>query len=96
MKPWTLPVVAILITPVGVTEVQAFDQAQYQALTSGQKDCQMCDLSDANLTKADLRGANLWAANLTDANLAEAWCNYSTKLPAGSGWSCASVVMQRK
>lgn len=53
-------------------------------------------LTDAILTGARLDQVDLSSAVLTGANLAGAWCNYGTKLPAGSGWSCQSVVMQRE
>ncbi len=69
------------------------------------------NLAGAELMRADLKGAILTGANftgarldqvdltgaiLTGANLEKAWCNYSTKLPAGSGWSCGGAIMQRE
>jgi uncharacterized protein YjbI with pentapeptide repeats len=69
------------------------------------------NLEGALLMRSDLAGANLKGAKLTDArldqvdltkvslvgvNLAKAWCNWTTKLPAGSGWTCEGAVLTRK
>lgn len=53
-------------------------------------------LTGANFTGARLDQTDLTGAILTGANLEKAWCNYGTKLPAGSGWSCGGVIMQRE
>ena len=61
----------------GFAGVNAYDQAQYQAVKDGQKHCQYCDLSAADLsnidfTGSDLSGADLTGANLTNGNLTKA------------------------
>lgn len=53
----------------GLTQVNAYDQDQYQAVKDGQKNCPYCDLSAADLTNIDFTGSNLSGADLTDANL---------------------------
>ncbi len=126
----------ILVLAAGVmafgvmTEAQAYDKKQLQAIKSGEKDCPRCDLSNADLHdldltnvnfaganlegavlyRADLSGANLKGARfkgarldqvdftkvkLAGANLSKAWCNWNTKLPAGSGYKCEGVILKR-
>ncbi len=50
------------------------------------------NLKGANLTGTRLDQVDLTKVNLTGVNLAKAWCNWTTKLPAGSGWKCAGTV----
>jgi len=126
----------ILVLAAGVmafgvmTEAQAYDKEQLQAIKSGEKDCPRCDLSNADLhdldlTKVNLAGANLEGAvlcrsdlaganlkgarfagaridqvdftkvKLAGVNLSKAWCNWTTKLPAGSGYTCEGVILTR-
>ena len=48
MRRWNLLIAASVITFAGATGAAAFDQAQYQAVLDGQKDCIWCKLSGAN------------------------------------------------
>jgi uncharacterized protein YjbI with pentapeptide repeats len=68
-------------------------------------------LKDLDLRMVNLAGANLKGAKLTNArfeqvdlskvslegvNLEKTWCDWATKLPAGSGWTCDGIVLIRK
>jgi len=69
-----------LVIFIGGTAM-AFDPTHVQRVKS-KRDCQQCDLSNANLAGADLRGVNLangWmrSANLKGANLAGAILSYA-------------------
>ncbi len=50
------------------------------------------NLKDANLTGTRLDQVDLTNVSLAGVNLARAWCNWTTKLPAGSGWTCEGAV----
>ncbi len=50
------------------------------------------NLKDANLTGTRLDQVDLTKVNLAGVNLAKAWCNWTTKLPSGSGWTCEGAV----
>jgi len=59
------------------------------------------DLAGANLKGARFTGARLDQVDLTKVelagvNLSKAWCNWTTKLPAGSSYTCEGVVLSRK
>jgi uncharacterized protein YjbI with pentapeptide repeats len=69
MKNCTLLTAASLLAFVDVAQVQAYDQANHQAVKDGQRICQFCDLSGADFANADLSGAVLTAADFADANL---------------------------
>ena len=68
------------------------------------------NLEGAVLCRSDLAGANLKGASFVGAridqvdftkvklagvNLLKAWCNWTTKLPAGSGYTCEGVILTR-
>ena len=63
-------------------------------------------LSRSHLAGANLKGASFTGAridqidftkvNLVGVNLAKAWCDFSTKLPAGSEWTCEGVIITRR
>jgi uncharacterized protein YjbI with pentapeptide repeats len=69
MRLSTLLIATSLIAVAAVTGALAFDKAKYQAIKDGQKACQWCDLSGANLANLNLTGADLVGANLTGAIL---------------------------
>ena len=54
------------------------------------------NLKGANLTGTRLDQVDLTKVNLTGVNLAKAWCNWTTKLPTGSGWTCDGAVFTRE
>ena len=77
MKRLNMLIAASLFTVAGATGAQAFDPTHYAAVKAGQKSCQWCDLSGANLKKvnftgADLTGTNFTGADLTNVNLTNA------------------------
>jgi uncharacterized protein YjbI with pentapeptide repeats len=84
-------IAASLIAFGGISGAQAYDKEQLEAVKSGQKECPGCDLSNAELNDLDLT-----KVNLAGVNLSKAWCNWTTKLPTGSGWTCDGAVFTRK
>ncbi|MDH3265116.1 MAG: pentapeptide repeat-containing protein [Paracoccaceae bacterium] len=72
MKRWTLITAASLFAFAAAAQAWAFDEAQYQAVKSGQGDCPWCDLSGADLATVKFAGADLSGADLTEADLSGA------------------------
>lgn len=54
------------------------------------------DLSGTDLTGADLDQVDLSATVLEGAKLEKAYCDWATRLPAGSGLACIGVTIERK
>jgi uncharacterized protein YjbI with pentapeptide repeats len=54
------------------------------------------NLKGAKLTNARFEQVDLSEVSLEGVNLAKAWCDWATKLPAGSGWTCDGIVLVRK
>jgi uncharacterized protein YjbI with pentapeptide repeats len=72
MRHRILAIAVTLVFGTGIGTASAFDQAHFEAVKDGKKDCPWCDLSGADFTGIEMSGVDLSGANLTDANLSKA------------------------